>query len=111
MKKLYYDCPIEAAYMAKNFGVRFNIIAKSDKDNFFMWEVRPEYNEGQILHVHPESLSIFEPQLKDMLRNKKTGGITLGVYQGLLDHNPKAIENDDIIYRNNKPFIMPKEEV
>jgi hypothetical protein len=81
-KRYYYDCPIEAAYMAKNFGMEFQDendwdaeVIIHDKDAGFLYSrgteemASKEMYIGEKIYVHPDSLPILEPQPKDKVGN------------------------------------------
>lgn len=111
MKKYYYDCPLQALYMNKEFGVNvyleLKIIAKanlttgeSEITNEYLYEplldfINDEWgfeevckivNTGVKIVVGDESNHIFEPKDWD-LKNDQTG---------------------EIIMRDGKHFFMPK---
>jgi hypothetical protein len=121
MTKLYYDCPIEAAYMAKYHGVKFDAEIPISFDEGYINYVQNNtyttlsYYQEHVqdeLYIAPESMEIFEPKVGDF------------IYKGWDDCKgnphwitPQTIEDDlstqlpvKIVERNNKPFIMPKEE-
>lgn len=129
-KKLYYTDPLAAAYMAREFGVRFFDGTKDDElkairyDNCIKWAyssgIFPDgervdsfsFYKGERFYIHPDSLSIFEPKVEDLMTEGKT--IVEHVYKtidkqvmsrGHLFYSPYKI-----IQRNNKPFFMPEEE-
>jgi len=67
MKK-YYDCPLEAAYMAKNFGI------ECVDDNGKLWSndcliyVMEDVFAGlfdEKIYIHPDSLHIFDNMEED----------------------------------------------
>ena len=98
--KYYYDCPIEAAYMAKNFGVKLRLelidaetgIIDLQQFPISSWHTLTSLfgttGLSPYFYITPDSLHIFEPQVGDIL------------------------DDDDtlILLRNNKPFITPKQE-
>ena len=128
-KKYYYDCPIQALYMNKEFGVQFYISYKndfSDKKLSFYVDIKNIYNVLiQLLgicniykiYVAPESEHIFEPEEGDLgiERNLHTlepcffGGTYWFYDNDYLEIKPHP-QKVDIIYRNGKNFFMPKEE-
>jgi hypothetical protein len=102
MKKLYYDCPLQAAYMAKEFGVSFTS------------------ERGYI--VAPDSHHIFEPQEGDKDENgfeyalsQMTSGFCNGTWgreviasnQRYFEYLRPFIGKRDIASRGGKPFFMP----
>lgn len=130
MKKLYYDCPIEAAYMAKNFGVR---LQRVNPTQLVEEDLYKEYNHPahmanlrlfdcmekawQKIYVHPDSLSIFEPSIKDigideanelMEYSNFAGTFWFSIDQQQGGSAAKGLVK--IIKRGNKLFISPKIE-
>jgi hypothetical protein len=105
-QKLYYSCPLEAAYMAKNFGVKFN---GADYETLCLL-ASDNYKLDADFFVLPDSLSIFEPQVGDTVFN---GEIhydieqlqTAQYYQHHIKHSGFEIRS-----RNGRPFIMPQQE-
>lgn len=71
MRKLYYTCPIEVAYMMRNFSVC--IAGKDNCEREFLKHVT-ELDERKRYYVHRDNLSIFEPQVGDILRAFHCGG-------------------------------------
>ena len=72
----YYDCPLEAALMAKNHGVEYMQGTTSPKHKFRLEDFYTYFNrvvdfikpiKGLFFYIHPDSLHIFEPQLDDMV--------------------------------------------
>lgn len=67
MSRLYYDDPLQAAYMAREFGVK--VKALLDADWLLSWYdllsddfIEPyRLNKKFKLYVHPDSEHIFEP--------------------------------------------------
>ena len=128
-KKYYYDCPIQALYMQKEFGVQFYTIHKSDlsdKKLSFHVDIKNIYNvliqllaiynpmiSDNKIYVAPESEHIFEPKEYD-----------IGIYNGelwtfiarqwVLSNDYEQTESDDfiknIVERDGKHFFNPKEE-
>ena len=115
MTKLYYDDPLIAAYMGREFGVEFE---NEDETATFVMEGGAEYAtlsqiQQCVLHhkyyIHPDSYHIFEPR-----------GDDIGIADGILCHYYKSykewIGTDDletafctaeIIMRDGKHFMMP----
>lgn len=135
-KKFYYDCPIEAAYMAKNFDIKFEIIAK-DKDT---GELMHHPIEGvdnlttAFKHVRvticPDSIKLLAPKKGDILLWKYIIGnddslvISQPGYWDEASFKPSLFDESDflilsdnriknitILARGDKSFIMPKEEI
>ena len=114
----YYDCPLEAAYMAKCFGVTYYTQPDaSDADDPYTFENEfkrfgIDFNRQKIkYYIHPDSLSTFEPQDGDM-DNKGF------FYDDVIWKRALRIEGGDlmrvnrsiqqIIQRNGKQFFWPK---
>ncbi len=79
-KRYYYDDPLAAAWMAKHFGMMF--IARADTNlsmtpHWGIWLkdydlvcVPDSYTEGKSgirFYIHPDSLSILEPMIGDLV--------------------------------------------
>jgi len=119
--RLYYDCPISAAYMAKNFNVDFT----NQTNSYRYWyadlveNINDEREEK--LYIHPDSLSIFEPQEGDLVTTSGYPAKIIGKLLGKTDcfavefgskNDPSYAYKKDIdliIERNGKPFIMPQQ--
>ena len=90
MAKLYYDDPLAAAYMAREFGVEFEgDNYQSLTESCYMANSKPK--EMPFI-VRPNSLHVFEPM------------------EGDLFFNCSKEKKRKIIQRNNKPFFWPKSE-
>ena len=124
-KKYYYNCPIKALYMMREFGVNFSEAhGTNHADKFFQINeselcdfatgVIEDFRGIEQIYVAPESEHIFEPKERD-----------LGIYNGDLwsfiagewcywnnfedrTKNYDFIKN--IVERDNKHFFNPKEE-
>ena len=121
MNKYYYDNAIDALYMAEKFGVEFYREYKDESAAYYdKQDLIDEIGTIDIkLYVIPESMSIFEPKDGDEWR---IGDWILLYCDGDNDcnYNPSTCINSTdfaasekpktLICRNNKPFIMPKEE-
>ena len=120
MTKLYYDDPLQAAYMAREFGVKLedeneNRIEWVDGHGFVLFDsedVVDFVGMGiETFYIHPDSYRIFEPQEGD--RNIK--GFVFEKGQWVIDGMiPAAMFSEvprEINHRDNKPFFWPKEEV
>jgi len=128
MVKLYYTDPLAAAYMAREFGVKFAnnnsdsparmdiITTFSSMDNHVSTIVdccgiEVDLSDNEEIYIHPDSLHIFEPMDGDIgldthriANHFEDGDWTQLGYRGLPNHPVK------IIRRNNKPFHWPEEE-
>ena len=120
-KKYYYDCPIQALYMNKEFGVEF-FIKDDDGDDydFTEWYLNSQ-NVLELfielkaftcrIYVKSESEHIFEPKKGDEGRWARLVGAHYANYNGEQWVSAGIEEKlPNIIYRNGKHFFNPKEE-
>lgn len=131
MKKMYYDCPIIAPYMAKYFGMKFaDRAGYSVSANPAMWYMAERHYTAESLYIHPDSLPILDVQVGDMVTNTHKGNQgreCSGLVSSMQNdgksacittaerHNGKRYFSESvsqllIIQRNNMPFHMPKVE-
>jgi hypothetical protein len=81
---VYYDCPLQAAYMARYFGINYNFTnhhgkqieahikhAKAKHSTFVSNQILK--NKGAIKYIHPDSLPIFRLKVGDVVAAKKMG--------------------------------------
>ena len=129
-KKYYYDCPIQALYMNKEFGV--NLKCENESSSYYysfgkamldhirrevLKDTTWEKNLGKI-YVAPESEHIFEPKEGDLGQMKAEGARFFVKYNESLKewkewHCGGYYSNkngSDIIMRDGKHFFNPKEE-
>jgi len=122
-KKYYYDCPIQALYMMKEFGV--NLKCENESSSYYysfgkamldhirrevLKDTTWEKNLGKI-YVAPESEHIFEPKKGDEGRWARLVGAHYANYNGEQWVSAGIEEKlPEIIYRNGKHFFNPKEE-
>ena len=129
-KKYYYDSPIQALYMMKEFGV--NLKCENESSSYYysfgkamldhirrevLKDTTWEKNLGKI-YVAPESEHIFEPKDGDLGQMKAEGARFFVKYNESLKewkewhcggyYSDK--NGSDIIMRNGKHFFNPKEE-
>lgn len=129
MKKLYYDCAIQALYMAKYFGVLIDFdLPELDNEE----KEKQMLNFGKLLevkrlYVNPKSYNIFEPKEKDkgqcprkvlceFEKRKYSNEVESGFFKTWIPL--EQLTNDwiwedneiEIIMRKNKQFFMPQEE-
>jgi len=130
-KQYYYDCPLQAAYMAKKFGVKF----QCDLD------IRKLLHNAQVsqigtpvprCYVKYEQELLFEPKIGDLCKVNVNDDIASEVSHdfclwedsegGGCYSSPLKKYNEDnklvfsdfvytdliIVQRNNKPFFMPE---
>ncbi len=122
MKKLYYTDPLAAAYMAREFGVKYENCTFDTKITSFR-EISKGLIKGREIdwfdryYIHPDSYHIFEPQGIDLIEVITPENyphhalqVHLMYYRG---RGYRAIQDNEsvkIIQRNNKPFFWPEEE-
>lgn len=128
MTRMFYDCPIKAAYMQKYFGVKLECLVPDWKgDN--EWKsfnkvdledpnLQPGLDVGEALkalekvkkiYVHSESEHLFKPKDGDVL------GWTNGTFRNTFhtySHHCciKNRESHAIITRDNKRLFIPEME-
>lgn len=127
MSRMYYTDPLKAAWMAREFGVKYHDTLISPVELTvpdLMDEIRDNLVDGTAfdnLYIHPDSYSVFEPQEGDVVTVSNLvatiGSISdkttiwgkmvsgKGVRASFYD---SAIDNT--IQRNNKAFFMPEVE-
>ena len=119
--KLYYTCPIVAAYMSKYFGVKYFC---EDDDEVIDYQEICVYNRNGKwddpikAFIHPDSLPIFEPQVMDLVKPKSIYDHDFGTVvdiegNGLKIFYAKSSEKisrrvSAIIQRNGMSFFMPE---
>ena len=147
MPKYYYDCPIEAAYMADKFSVNFCYDYTEEKnvkfpiycnysqetDDLDGGFIETTYLHDNIpvskFHIHPDSEQVFEPQVGDVIHLNHQGFIVVQGSDGYPERKEDFFEGYgthplfrfdivrggeeriEILKRNGKPFIWPKEGV
>ena len=139
-KKYYYDCPIKALYMMREFGVNFSEAhGTNHADKFFQINeselcdfatgVIEDFRGIEQIYVKPESEHIFEPKEDDIglyskpflrklinfnaLRFDGENWIYLNQNEdnaGFYDQVDLNSSRVDIIDRDGKHFFNPKEE-
>jgi len=97
-KRYYYDCPIKAFYMMREFGVEFDI---KGIDNFVAYMKNPV--DGARINVATKSQKIFKFKKTDLV---KYGFGSVDFYNQISQKNSVS----EIIYRDGKQFFMPEVE-
>lgn len=114
---MYYKDPLKAAYMAREFGVKYNKpkFYKHYSDYisarlFELWNgSESERRKGFKLTVHPDSEHIFEPQEGDL--TEWSGGKNCEVrWRAIVTNIENCLTNEKIIQRDNKAFFTPESE-
>lgn len=116
--KYYYDCQESAAYMRKYFNMDYyQIISGEQIPAGVLTEELGQF------YLDADSVKLLEPQTGDLYTDThpKAGEIIsdawadINLYPGMLNLSrakTRAVSgNLRIISRNNKPFLMPKEEI
>lgn len=132
MIKLFYTDPLIAAYMSREFGVRFannNTDGAIKLDDLFVtFSSLDNHTSGQVsvmglsvdleveeeIYIHPEDYNIFEPQQNDVMRtiipdSTSVENIGSDIRAKEFIHLMKT-RGAKIIMRNNKHFFMPERE-
>ena len=110
MTRLYYDDSLIAAIMARDFGVDVKVGGIYGVSTLHLIN---EWTKGDG-EIHPDSLSIFEPIVGDLVLEK--GGALLvrridAEWYGYIYGNEQTIWcKPPIIQRDNKAFFTPLEE-
>lgn len=130
-KKYYYDCPIQALYMMREFDVKFFTKGHLNIESDFLemelgyhLTIRDIYgklaNDHTKIYVAPESEHIFEPKEGDIGICDK---LLIPVKFDIKDWVPSKMLKKETyyeiketlfvktVYRNGKHFFMPKEEM
>lgn len=118
MNSLCYDCAIQAAYMIKEFGIKFyngtliNYKGINDypDEKMLIGDLQREITRFGKIYVAPESEHIFEPKEGDY---DDRGGIFInlggkGLWRSLLAMN--GYEKSEIVMRDKKHFFQPETE-
>ena len=129
MKKFYTD-PLQAAYMAKEFGVEFygrDLEDGCEYNHTIDWLLRnatlgkEKWNSTDIM-VHEDSLPIFKPMIGDLIFDEVVSRCNYEQYF-ILQENTKCGFGEPItdsfkemgcfaiLQRDGKQFFTPQEEV
>jgi len=115
---MYYDDPLAAAYMAREFGVEYYTYPDgSDKDDPINCDEFKDHgvclSDNSTFYIHPDSLHIFNPRRGDLVYYHPIDLHELWCWS---EWEPSDIHKSfsdigDIIQRNDKPFFMPLESL
>lgn len=120
--KYYYDDPLAAAYMAKHFGMKFELIMygvdtketihHAIGDEMFFWKNINLDTEkfGLRYCIHPDSLHLLGPQTGDLLEFRDDGH-DLTCYRIREEGDWKISDGwfiKSITQRNGIPFMWPE---
>lgn len=118
-KRYFYRDPLEAAYMAKHFGMEFQrgdqcVVGWSDfvELEYCRWDA-PFY-------IHPESLHLLDPQVRDLCQFKcgnnhvnwaRIANIALNISFSVYPTGARRFDKFlRIIQRDGQPFFWPESE-
>ena len=113
MANIYYDDPLAADYMAREYGVKYEEVPELEVDsNAYIMTLYTDdglYEGPKHFTITPDSLHIFEPKAWDLGMDE---------YENIYEHYKEwYLSNDEgvwdgrpikIIRRENKPFFWPK---
>lgn len=115
-KRYYYQCPIKATYMAKEFGMRFD-------DSFYVmcdYIIHEGENLGALIkinappkiYIHPDSLHLLKPQEGDLIEDPCEPNHFIFISHDESWPLHKEFESGwfKIIQRNGKAFMWPEVE-
>lgn len=124
MTRLYFDCPIKAAYMWKEFNVNTYLeLTREDQTipdvllyfdcpiKNVDWEGRSIKLDGRKYYIAPESEHIFEPKKGDLAHYDLNGGSGVNQFTNKPIRWAEGVTNIQIIRRDNKQFFAPLKEV
>lgn len=125
MARLYYTCPIKAAYMSEYFGVEMSyLFCDADSwqeykstERLGAFEIDKYFSEDRAtldgrIWVSDEWNDFFEPKEDDVFSYKMFGQIKTYILPEHQDGKEWAKECSEIkvIMRDNKQFFMPEGE-
>ena len=119
---MYYDDALQAAWMAREFGVKFKsgfALNEKIEDRFILEDI--DAKQKYKLIVHPDSLAIFGIQRDDLVQWTvyKGKGVfhertyTENAHDELikaLNSGDKSVSDIKIIQRQGKHFFIPKKD-
>lgn len=130
MTNLYYDDPLQAAWMIREFGVKIRglyLHGNEDEEDMTVEQIAVAIDRVHgcdvptRYNIHTDSLHVFEPMDGDLVHIKyyvkNIDGVPApsNTYSGyMMLEQSSGLENDrterQIIQRNGKAFFMPKEQ-
>lgn len=134
IKRYYYNCPIAAAYMEKNFGMKYLVeidytisspfdrpvvkekrTIECDGTDIILMNYGRETCEHGTIYIHPDSLKLLEPIIGDLYLINDDGlldehkNTTIVIDAALIQGWDNRFDGQ-IILRNGKAFIWPEVE-
>lgn len=109
--RLFYDCPLKAAFMAKYFGMRFeskHSDALTVIGGDFYWKAGGGYSGPA--YIHPESLHLLEPIEDDIILRTNGYCQQVGWQIGIPKAKAQLEAGATIIQRGGAAFHWPDRE-
>jgi len=127
--KYYYKDALAAAWMADKYGMAFQSASRGDYPYMGMekgniYDVNPLHNMQESYrmnnlfvehyYIHPDSLSILEPQVGDLISINNGESASIVTHQEFLEQIESMKHQFSsplkIIQRNNTVFMWPEKE-
>jgi hypothetical protein len=116
-KRYYYNSPIKALYMMREFGVKYDFENEEGLIQIIKTPKIKRDNFMRKIYINKESEHIFEPKNYDLAGFTRDDGIsTVAQYdeakKAFINGNFRILKkyNPKIIMRDNKQFFMPEVE-
>ena len=107
MSRYYYTCPIQAAYMAKEFGMVFTEMYSAEIEildgNLVVSDIVDV--DGGKFYIRPDSEKLLEQEAGDLCAPKDFDNTGSAFPAAILGANAGKI-----MQRNGKPFFWPEQE-
>jgi hypothetical protein len=125
MRYFYID-PLAAAWMAKHFGMRFEVNERVIQEHFDLIDVDlmdennqlpPTNGDEWLFFVHPDSLDLLVPKSEDTIITYDIEQFAIAAKWGIfradhpIDWAMEKPPGTRIIERDGKPFMMPESEL
>lgn len=118
--RLYYDCPLKAAYMVKHHGMRFQVDDGGTLNTIVVGMEHLTQSVSGRFYIHPNSLHLLEPQAGDIYISQDTVCQIKELDRGIIteitvewecrDRYPANKFDGKIIFRSGKAFHWPESE-
>lgn len=113
MTKYFYDCPIKAAYMAKEFGVKLTLDGKLILADWVVpLNIANTYHDGKVnFYVTKESEHIFKSKIGDLVifDPKETEPVYKNDKGEILYYKSRISPHDNIMVLNQhfmEPYLL-----
>lgn len=107
MTRFFYTDPLEAAYMAKHFGMQLEGLeyrAPTESESGSRWSCINDFYDDRHFFIAQESLHLLEVQVSDMvLDSDGINGIAV-----MLELQLEQCRGAVIIERQGRPFFWPQ---